>query len=350
MLPLLFALILILLTVPPTRALDNGVGLVPVMGFNTWNSLRCTSRLNAANLKAFADSIVSTGLRDLGYTTLAVDDCWSTTSRDPLTGKLRADPVAFPGPRGMGDVADYVRSKNLTVGMYGDRGSRTCAGRPGSGGHEAADAEYFAVDIGVSLLKYDSCYASSDRATAFAEYGAMRDALNATGRRINFQVCGWNSWYAPTGGALGNSWRIAADADDWVHIYRAIRTNENLGKYAGPGHFNDPDMLVGSGSGSSPGSGSGSGSDAAAAVSITPQQSRTQFNMWAVMAAPLMIGASLTDLTAWDRETYSNADVIAVDQDPLGVQGWPVYSDCDGSGSSSGSSGSSGSIPAPLDE
>jgi hypothetical protein len=313
MLPYILIHILLVFALQTTsNALDNGVGLVPTMGINTWNSLRCTSKLNAINLMHIADNLVASGLSDLGYKILSIDDCWSMPSRDPRTGKLRADPQSFP--KGVADVANYVRALNLSLGMYSDRGSYTCAGRPGSGGHEKIDAEYFAIDVGISLLKYDSCYASSDHKIAFQAYGAMRDALNKTGKHINIQVCGWNAWYAPHGNDLGNSWRIAADSDDWIHIYRAIRTNENLSKYAGPGHFNDPDMLV------------GSGKDAA--ISITPKQSRTQFNMWAVMAAPLMIGASLTDMTDWDFETYSNVDVIAIDQDILGIQGIPVYNDC----------------------
>jgi alpha-galactosidase len=295
-------------------ALDNGAAQVPPMGVNTWNSLRCTDAVNARNIKRFADAMVAKGLARKGFDTLVIDDCWSLPVRHPDTRKLQADPAAFPG--GMRPVADYVHGLNLTLGMYSDRGTKTCAGRPGSGGFETIDAEYFAKDVGIDLLKYDSCFATSDRDTAFAEYGRMRDALNHTGRRVTFQACGWNAWYAPEGAKLANTWRIGADADDWLHIYRGIRTNEALGSFAGPGHFNDPDMLVGSGKDT--------------AVFITPEQSRTQFNVWAVMASPLIIGASLTDMTSWDLETYSNSKVIEVNQDPLGIQGRPVYSDCPG--------------------
>lgn len=290
-------------------ALDNGLALTPAMGYNTWNDFRC-SGINAANVMKVADAIVGTGLSKLGYEYVNIDDCWAT-SRDASSGRLVPDPTAFPN--GMKAVADYVHSKGLKFGIYTDRGTKTCAGRPASQDHEDIDAQTFA-DWGVDYVKEDSCNAPSDHDTAFAQYGKMRDALNKTGRHIYFSLCGWNNWYAPPGYSLGNSWRIAGDCNGWDSIVNAIRTNEPLGKYAKPGGWNDPDMLVGSTKGS--------------AVYNTPDQARTQFSLWSIMAAPLLIGSNILGLSQWDLETYSNTEVIAIDQDKLGQQGQVIWSNC----------------------
>lgn len=159
-------------------------------------------------------------------------------------------------------------------------------------------------------------------AYAFHQYTLMRDALNATGRHIFFSLCGWNPWYAPPdkelhydgGASVGNSWRIAQDCYDWRTTFNAIQVNARLAAYAGPGGWNDPDMLLGS----SPG----------VANWLRPHQSRTQFSLWCVMAAPLLIGSKMLNLTAFDLETYTNTDAISVNQDPLGIQGRPVVDTC----------------------
>lgn len=187
-------------------------------------------------------------------------------------------------------------------------GTMTCGFRPGSEDYEAIDAQTYA-DMGVDFLKQDSCFATVDHVEAVAQYAKMRDALQATGRKIFFSLCGWNRWYAPVGEATGHAWRISADVDDWVHVYRAVRTNEGLEGFAGPGRgWNDPDMLLGSGT--------------SVAVRVEPHQSRAQFSLWCVMAAPLLIGADLNTLTEWDLATYSNKQMVQmVNQDPLGLQG-----------------------------
>jgi len=168
------------------------------------------------------------------------------------------------------------------------------------------DADTYA-SWGVDYLKEDSCHASDDHNTAFQQYGLMRDALNSTGRDIYFSLCGWNSWYAPQGWGLGNSWRIAGDCNTWANVLNAINTNVPLAQYARPGGWNDPDMLL--------------GSDNSAAARLSPIQSRTMFSLWSVMTAPLLIGSNIRKLNAWDLDTYSNAEVIAVDQDRAGRQG-----------------------------
>ena len=181
-----------------SAALDNGLGRTPAMGFNTWNVFRCGG-VTAAAVVGVADRMVELGLVELGYTYLNIDDCWSNALAPD--GSLVADPVAFPD--GIRAVADAVHSRGLKLGIYSDRGLMTCAGRPASGGREAQHARQLA-SWGVDYLKYDSCWASNRHATAFEEYGRMRDALNATGRPILFSLCGWNAWYAPVGDQLGN--------------------------------------------------------------------------------------------------------------------------------------------------
>jgi alpha-galactosidase len=245
---------------------------------------------------------VKQGLDKVGYVYVNIDDCWAK-SRD-ASGTIVADNVAFP--HGIKYVADYVHSKGLKFGIYTDRGTKTCAGRPGSEGYEKKDAMTYA-SWGVDYLKEDSCYASSDHNTAFQQYGLMRDSLNATGRDIYFSLCGWNSWYAPEGWSLGNSWRIAGDCNTWPNVQNAIDVNVPLTNYAKPGGWNDPDMLI--------------GSDPSTAAHLTQTQSRTMFSLWSVMAAPLLIGSNIRSLNAWDLQTYSNTEVIAVNQDPAGRQG-----------------------------
>ncbi|EKX46356.1 hypothetical protein GUITHDRAFT_70739 [Guillardia theta CCMP2712] len=291
------------------QALDNGVGRLPAMGYNTWNDLLCKPTDSA--IRKAAVRLEGLGLAALGYTYVNIDDCWAV-SRDPKTNRLVHDASAFP--QGIKGLADFMHSKGFKLGIYTDRGQLTCAGRPGSLGTEELDAQTFA-DWGIDYLKEDSCNATQEHEGALDEYRKMRDALNKTGRPIYFSLCGWHTWYAMPGKSIGNSWRIAGDVVNWKTMYRAIRKSELVVKFAGPGGWNDPDMLIGSGGGSN--------------FNLLPHQSRTQFSLWSVLAAPLLIGAAINNLTAWDLETYSNADVIAVDQDVLGIQGSPyALTDC----------------------
>jgi len=285
------------------NANNNGVGRVPAMGYNTWNDFRCN--INANDIRNAADAFIKQGLNKLGYIYVNMDDCWAKGRYS--NGTIYPDPTTFPN--GIKAVADYVHSKGLKFGIYTDRGNKTCAGRPGSEGYEKIDATTYA-SWGVDYLKEDSCYATQDHDAAFAQYATMRDALNSTGRHIYFSLCGWNSWYAPVGWSLGNSWRIAGDCNRWRDVLNAIDTDVPLSKDAHPGGWNDPDMLLGSSTGT--------------AASLPPNQSRTMFSMWCVMAAPLLIGSHIQDLNSWDLQTYSNTELIAVDQDPLGIQGTRV--------------------------
>ena len=149
---------------------------------------------------------MAAGFPALGYEYFNLDDCWAKGRASD--GTILADPAVFPS--GIESFAAYVHGKGLKFGVYTDRGPKTCGGRPGAGGHVAQDAATFAA-WGVDYLKEDSCNAPTDHASAFAEYGQMRDALNQTGRPIVFSLCGWHSWYAPAGAALGNSWRVGPD-------------------------------------------------------------------------------------------------------------------------------------------
>jgi alpha-galactosidase len=291
-------MLLVLLILHVATALNNGLGRTPQLGFNSWNSFQCA--VTEDDMKRAADAMVDLGLAALGYEYVNLDDCWAK-SRD-ANGVIQSDPETFPS--GMAALADYIHSKGLKFGLYTDRGVLTCAKRPGSHGHEVIDAQTYA-NWGVDYLKEDSCYSHySDEDLAFEEYAKMRDALNATGRPIFFSLCGWRDWYAPQGAGLGNSWRIAQDDRTWTTVLNSINKNVNLTDFAGPGGWNDPDMLIGAGY-----------------YSISEEQSRTQFSMWAVMASPLLIGANIFNMSAYTLETYSNAEVIAVDQDPLGQQG-----------------------------
>lgn len=300
--------------IPTTYGLDNGLGLTPPMGYNTWNDLGC-NELSEENVKAVADVMSTNGLLRAGFEYLNLDDCWMASTRDQA-GRLQGDLARFPS--GMKDLAEYVHSKGLKFGIYSDRGSKTCQGRPATLGNETLDAQTFA-DWGVDYLKEDNCYSSSgkdDLNQLFKEFGSMRDALNATGRPIFFSVCGGGdhgpgdniTYYASDprgGGKLANSWRISSDVIEWQTCQMAYEFDAGLQKFSGPGGFNDPDMLYGS----------------AASWQMSQARSRTQFSLWSVLMAPLIIGANVRNLSAFDMETFTNSEIIAVSQDKLAIQG-----------------------------
>jgi alpha-galactosidase len=289
----------------------DGLALTPPMGFNNWNSTHCRAEFNEAMVKGIADIFVSKGLKDAGYTYVNLDDCWALPQRD-ANGKLVPDPVRFPN--GIKAVADYVHAKGLKIGIYTSAGTKTCdtVGLPGALGHERSDAQQFA-DWGIDYLKYDNC--NNQGVDAKQRYRTMRDALKAasetTGRPIVYSICEWGEnkpweWAAD----VGQLWRTTGDiSDSWGSMLSIAKQNLPLAPYAGPGRWNDPDMLeVGNGG-------------------MTDTEYRSHFSLWSVMAAPLLIG---TDLRKADAKTYQilgNRDVIAVDQDPLGKQGTVLSSE-----------------------
>jgi len=253
-----------------------------------------------------ADALISTGLSKLGYNHVNVDEGW-LKSRDS-TGAMVYDTQKFPS--GMKALGDYIHSKGLKYGLYTCRGTCQCSTSqyqgPGSQGYEVQDANLM-VSWGMDYLKEDSCCGSQDHNTAFTQYGKMRDALNATGRPIFFSLCGWYSWYAPEGYSLGNSWRISGDGTSWSSLTNSINIMATITNYSRPGGWNDPDMLIGTGVGSL-------GPDRNGWY-ITDLQSRSQFSMWCVFPAPLLIGANLMAVSQYALTTWSNAEAIAVNQD-----------------------------------
>ncbi|MEV0209116.1 NPCBM/NEW2 domain-containing protein [Streptomyces sp. NPDC050788] len=292
---------------PAAPALDDGLALTPPMGFNNWNSTNCRAEFNESMVKGIADLFVEKGLKDAGYQYVNLDDCWALPERD-ADGKLVPDPVRFPN--GIKAVADYVHSKGLKLGIYTSAGTKTCnsAGFPGALGHEYSDAQQFA-DWGVDYLKYDNC--NNQGVDAKLRYTTMRDALKATGRPIVYSICEWGEnkpwqWAAD----VGHLWRTTGDiSDNWGSMLGILKQNLPLAEYAGPGHWNDPDMLeVGNGG-------------------MTDTEYRTHFSMWSVMAAPLLIGSDLRTASQETFDILDNKEVIAVDQDPLGKQGAVVSSE-----------------------
>lgn len=282
----------------------DSLALTPPMGWNSWNCFSCD--VNERQIREMADLIVANGMRDAGYTYVNVDDCWQV--RRDADGNIVVDSVRFPS--GIKALADYIHSKGLKFGIYSCAGSLTCAGRPGSRGYQFQDARTYA-EWGVDFLKYDWCF--DEGQSPQGAYRTMRDALKASGRPVVFSICEWGSskpWTWAKG--IGHLWRTTGDIINafkgTVHwggcsVVDIIDKNADLWPYAGPGHWNDPDMLqVGNGV-------------------LTAEENRSHFTMWCMLAAPLLAG---NDLRTMDRETLSiltNKDVIAINQDKLGIQG-----------------------------
>ncbi len=288
----------------------------PPMGWNSWNYFH--GNVTAQDIRAAADALVSSGMRDAGYVYVNIDDTWEG-QRD-ANGVLHSN-AKFPD---MKALADYVHSKGLKLGIYSSPGPRTCAGYEGSLGHETQDAQLYA-SWGIDYLKYDLCsfipavmekQAPNDPAGQMrlmeAAYLKMDRALKATGRPIVFSLCqyGWDAvWeWGPSVGA--NLWRTTGDIQpNWDRIYAIIEEQAGLAKYAGPGHWNDPDMLeVGNGH-------------------LTLAENRSHFSMWAMLAAPLLAGNDLAHMTPEIKAILTNRDVIAIDQDRLGREATRAYAD-----------------------
>ncbi|KAG7031519.1 Alpha-galactosidase 3 [Cucurbita argyrosperma subsp. argyrosperma] len=313
--------------------LQNGLARTPQMGWNSWNFFACD--IDESLIKETADALVSSGLADLGYVYVNIDDCWSALKRDSKD-QLVPDPKAFPS--GIKTVADYVHSKGLKLGIYSDAGKYVLMMFILIRSHLTVflpakfDQGRFTMKMtmpsclllgftffgpidpqsGVDYLKYDNCYNLGIK--PIERYPPMRDALNATGRSIFYSLCEWGvDDPALWAGKVGNSWRTTDDINDtWASMTTLADINNKWAAYAGPGGWNDPDMLeVGNGG-------------------MTYQEYRAHFSIWALMKvppslspsisshlSPLLIGCDVRSMTKETFEILSNEEVIAVNQGEL---------------------------------
>ena len=292
-------LLILSLLISSTLSLDNGLGLTPQMGWNTWNKFGCN--INETLIYDSIDALVSSGLRDLGYNYMNLDDCWQK-SRD---ANKTIVPDAEKFPNGIKVLADYAHNKSLKFGLYSDAGNYTCQLRPGGYGYEDIDAKTYS-EWGVDYLKYDNCL--NGGISAKIRYPRMTIALMRQERPIFFSICQWGEEEIATWGrAMGNSWRTTQDiVDRWDSMLNIIDINDQWYKYAGPGGWNDPDMLeVGN-------------------RHMTYVEYQTHFSLWAISKAPLLIGCDLTSMSNETFEILSNKEVIEINQDKLGEQGHKI--------------------------
>ncbi|SES20150.1 alpha-galactosidase [Lentzea xinjiangensis] len=321
----LLAAVTAVTAVPATApAAPGSPALTPPLGWNSWNSFGCG--ITESQVRQAADAMVSSGMRDAGYQYVVVDDCWFDPQRDSA-GNLRAHPTKFPS--GMKALGDYIHARGLKFGIYQAPNEKTCAqgtgahpGSTGSKGHEVQDARTFA-SWGVDYLKYDWCSGAGTRDEQVARFSIMRDAPRATGRPIVYSI-NPNSFHPITGdrynwGEVADLWRTTEDLlDIWqngnVNSYpmgvgNVVDVNAPLAVQAGPGHWNDPDMLV------------------VGRPGLTLTESRSHFTLWALMAAPLMAGNDIRTMSADVSAVLRNQRLIAVNQDGLGAGGRRVRDD-----------------------
>ena len=284
----------------------EGLAMTPQMGWNSWNKF--AGQVNERVIRETADAMATNGMKAAGYIYVNIDDTWEARQRDPQ-GNILADPTKFPS--GMKALADYVHSKGLKLGIYSDAGTRTCGGLPGSRDHEVQDAQTYA-SWDIDYLKYDWC--NSQGLQAPDAYKKMSDALKATGRPILFSLCEWGGskpWLWENG--IGQSWRTTGDIyanfdKNRPHsgyseygVMEILDMQVPLRKYAGPGHWNDPDMLeVGNG--------------------MSESEDRAHFTMWCLLDAPLISGNDQRNMKPATLKILTDKDIIALNQDPLGIE------------------------------
>ena len=278
------------------NCLDNGLGKTPQMGWNSWNKFGCN--ITEKLIRDTIDALNSSGLLEAGYNYINIDDCWQSSRNE--NGTIIPDPISFPN--GIKPLVDYAHSKGLKFGIYSDAGIYTCERRPGSLGYEEIDAKTYA-EWGVDYLKYDNCH--NKEINAQIRYTKMRDALKKTGREIFYSLCNWgNEDVVKWGKDVGNSWRTTKDIrDNWKSMTRIIDINNKWYKYAGPGGWNDPDMLeVGNGG-------------------MNIEEYKIHFGLWSISKAPLLIGCDIINMSKEIKDILTNNEVIAINQDILGEQG-----------------------------
>ena len=281
------------------NSLNNGVGLTPQMGWNTWNKFRC--RINETLIHDSIDALINSGLADAGYNYINLDDCWQKY-RDK-DGYILFDNKTFP--HGIEPLVEYAHSKGLKFGLYSSAGKYTCERRPGSLDYEEKDAEIYAK-WKIDYLKYDNCH--NRGITSLIRYPKMRDVLNKTGHPIFYSLCQWGQENVATWAKdVGNSWRTTTDIkDSWDSMINIIDKNDKWYKYAGPGGWNDPDMLeIGNGG-------------------MTLTEYKTHFGLWCISKAPLLIGCDIINMSDDIKKILTNSEYIAINQDELGEQGHKI--------------------------
>lgn len=297
------------ISLPPAKPVPyNNLAKTPPMGWNSWNKF--ANKVTDKLIRETADAMVRNGMNDAGYIYINIDDTWEA-GRD-AQGNIQTN-SKFPD---MKALADYVHSKGLKLGIYSSPGPKTCGGYEGSFQHEEQDARSYA-NWGVDYLKYDWCSATQvyDYHSMPAVYAKMGESLLSTGRPIVYSLCQYGVLHGPQWGASvgGNLWRTAGDiGDNWKSMsHIGFDLQIDLAQYAGPGHWNDPDMLeVGNGG-------------------MTNIEYQTHFSLWSLLAAPLLAGNDLRDVAPDTLNILTNKEVIAIDQDPLGKQATRVSKDGD---------------------
>ena len=294
------------------NAFDNELALTPPMGWNSWNAFEAD--IDEQKIRQIADAIVDSGMRDAGYAYLVLDDGWMAGSRDG-DGNLVADPNKFPS--GMKAIGDYIHSKGLKFGIYEDRGHSTCQQLPGSFKHEQADMNTFA-SWGVDYIKMDSCFAENNGRLSTEDYALYRTYITKAGRPMVLSISDFgNGAWAWGGKDMAQLWRTSGDIYPWMDsVYYCADTSggdhsihpafNGLWQFAGPGHWNDPDMLqVGN--------------------LKSDIENKAHFSLWCILAAPLMAGNDLRSMSDSVKNVLTAPEVIRVNQDARGIQGYKVY-------------------------
>jgi alpha-galactosidase len=297
---------------------DSGLAMTPPMGWNSWNAFE--KEIDEEKIRAIAEAMVSSGMREAGYTYLVLDDAWMAKKRDK-DGRLVADPKKFPS--GMKAIGEYIHSKGLKYGIYQDRGKMTCQQLPGSFGHERIDMETFAK-WGVDYIKMDSCFAENNGRMSSKDYALYRKWIKAAGWPMVLSISDFgNGAWAWGGKESAQLWRTSNDIYPWMgSIYACAETSASdraihpafngLWQFAGPGHWNDPDMLQ---------VGNLKGVD----EDRKEIADRAHFSLWCILAAPLMAGNDLRTMSDKVRNVLTASELIAVNQDRRGIQGYKVF-------------------------